>query len=80
MLVIGRRVGQPVEPRIPDSRRSILTQVRHPGTADTIIHDFETMLWVADVASGLPALSSLRLSDTLNQFAAPLKEQVGPRH
>ena len=53
-------------------------QVRHPGTADTILHDFETMLWVANVVNGLPALNSLRLKETLNQFAAPLKEQVRP--
>lgn len=50
--------------------------MRHPGTADTILHDFETMLWIAHVASFLPALQSLRLEDTLKQFAAPLKEQV----
>ena len=53
-------------------------QVRHPDTADTILHDFETMLWVANVVNGLPALNSLRLKETLNQFAAPLKEQVRP--
>ena len=34
------------------------------------------MLWIAHVASFLPALQSLRLEDTLKQFAAPLKEQV----
>ena len=60
----------------PPSRASP-TQVRHPGTADTILHDFETMLWVASVASRMPALDSLRLEETLNQFASPLKEQVG---
>ncbi len=50
--------------------------MRHPGTADTIIHDFETMLWLAHVLSSLKAVRGLRLEETLNQFAAPLKEQV----
>lgn len=34
------------------------------------------MLWVANMVNGLPALNSLRLKETLNQFAAPLKEQI----
>ncbi|GAX81695.1 hypothetical protein CEUSTIGMA_g9123.t1 [Chlamydomonas eustigma] len=54
----------------------VAVKVRHPGTADTIIHDFETMLWVASIVSNAPALSKLRLEDTLNQFASPLKEQI----
>jgi len=54
----------------------VAVKVRHPGTADAILRDFETMLWVAHVFSQLPALKYLRLEDTLKQFAAPLKEQV----
>jgi aarF domain-containing kinase len=52
-------------------------QVRHPGVSDAIERDFLTMVWVAHVASQLfPSIRSLRLEETLKQFAAPLHEQV----
>jgi len=54
----------------------VAVKVRHPGTADAILADFEAMLWVASALAGLPAAKGLRLEDTLRQFAAPLKEQV----
>lgn len=54
-----------------------LVQVRHPGVSDAIERDFQTMVWVAHVASQLfPSIRSLRLEETLKQFAAPLHEQV----
>lgn len=56
---------------------SCLSQVRHPGVSDAIERDFQTMVWVAHVATQLlPSVRSLRLEDTLKQFAAPLHEQV----
>lgn len=56
-------------------------KVRHPGVSQAIERDFETMVWLAHVAGQLiPATRSLRLDDTLKQFAAPLHEQVGQRH
>lgn len=58
----------------------VAIKVRHPGVATTILRDFETMLWVASWTRGVKALESLRLEDTLKQFAAPLKEQVGSWH
>jgi hypothetical protein len=46
--------------------------------SDAIERDFQTMVWVTHVASQLfPSIRSLRLEDTLKQFAAPLHEQVG---
>lgn len=55
--------------------------MRHPGVSDAIERDFQTMVWVAHVATQLlPSIRSLRLEDTLKQFAAPLHEQVGRRH
>jgi predicted unusual protein kinase regulating ubiquinone biosynthesis (AarF/ABC1/UbiB family) len=45
--------------------------------SDAIERDFQTMVWLAHVAGQLlPAARSLRLDDTLKQFAAPLHEQV----
>jgi hypothetical protein len=36
------------------------------------------MMSLARLASMVESLSHLRLEETLSQFAAPLKEQVGP--
>jgi predicted unusual protein kinase regulating ubiquinone biosynthesis (AarF/ABC1/UbiB family) len=45
--------------------------------SDAIERDFQTMVWVTHIASQLfPSIRSLRLEDTLKQFAAPLHEQV----
>lgn len=51
-------------------------KVRHPGVGHAVVRDFGTMMYVAKIASKLPALRNLRLEDTLKQFAAPLTEQV----
>lgn len=51
-------------------------KVRHPGVGHAVVRDFGTMMYVARIASKLPALRNLRLEDTLKQFAAPLTEQV----
>lgn len=45
--------------------------------SEAIERDFQTMVWLAHVATNcVPSLRSLRLDDTLKQFAAPLHEQV----
>lgn len=45
--------------------------------SDAIERDFQTMVWVTHITSQLfPSIRSLRLEDTLKQFAAPLHEQV----
>eukprot|EP00798_Chlamydomonas_sp_ICE-L_P002143 gene2143-18192_t len=54
----------------------VAVKVRHPGVAETISSDFEAMLWVAHLFSGVQSIAHLRLEDTLKQFAAPLKEQA----
>ena len=54
----------------------VAVKVRHPGTAEALLQDFETMLFIASVAEKTPILKHLRLADTLKQFAAPLKEQI----
>ena len=51
-------------------------KVRHPGVGEVIARDFDLMLLVARAASWLPGMGRLRLEDTLQQFAAPLCEQV----
>lgn len=37
----------------------------------------QVMMFVARLASGLESLQGFRFEDTLKQFAAPLREQVG---
>lgn len=56
---------------------TVAVKVRHPGVGAAILRDFATMMAVAHVASMLPSLAHLRLEQTLSQFAAPLREQVG---
>ncbi|MEW5312540.1 MAG: hypothetical protein WDW38_004169 [Sanguina aurantia] len=55
---------------------TVAVKVRHPGVGNAVVRDFGTMMYVARLASKLPALRNLRLEDTLKQFAAPLTEQV----
>eukprot|EP00879_Flechtneria_rotunda_P008359 GHRR01008756.1.p1 GENE.GHRR01008756.1~~GHRR01008756.1.p1 ORF type:complete len:681 (+),score=254.61 GHRR01008756.1:243-2285(+) len=56
---------------------TVAIKVRHPGVSEAIERDFATMVWLAHVAVQLaPAARSLRLDETLKQFAAPLHEQV----
>ena len=52
-------------------------KVRHPGVGAAIQRDFALMMRVARLAGLLPLTAHLRLEDTLAQFAAPLREQVG---
>ena len=51
-------------------------KVRHPGVTETIERDFALMMAVAHMADWIPSLRSFRLSESLEQFAAPLREQV----
>ena len=53
-------------------------KVRHPGVSQAIQRDFALMMRMARIASLVPFIRELRLEDTLAQFAAPLREQVGP--
>mgnify|MGYP001810898022 CR=1 FL=1 len=50
--------------------------MRHPGVSEAIERDFALMMAAARLFAHLPALSSLRLEESLTQFAAPLREQV----
>ena len=56
----------------------VAVKVRHPGVSNTILRDFAIMLGIARLANFVPGLQGLQLEQTLRQFAAPLKEQVGP--
>ena len=55
----------------------VAVKVRHPGVSQAIQRDFALMLRMARIASLVPFIRELRLEDTLAQFAAPLREQVG---
>ena len=54
----------------------VAVKVRHPKVGATIARDFALMLRAARLAAWLPSLAALRLEDSLEQFAAPLREQV----
>ncbi|PSC67852.1 ADP,ATP carrier [Micractinium conductrix] len=54
----------------------VAVKVRHPGVSEAIERDFALMMAAARLFAHLPALSSLRLEESLTQFAAPLREQV----
>lgn len=54
----------------------VAVKVRHPGVSEAIERDFALMMAAARVAAHLPALNTLRLEESLAQFAAPLREQV----
>jgi predicted unusual protein kinase regulating ubiquinone biosynthesis (AarF/ABC1/UbiB family) len=56
----------------------VAVKVRHPGVSEAMERDFGLMMAAAQAAAALPALRDLRLQDSLKQFAAPLREQVGP--
>ena len=55
----------------------VAVKVRHPGVSEAIERDFGLMMAAARAAEHLPALRALRLEESLKQFAAPLREQVG---
>jgi aarF domain-containing kinase len=59
-----------------DAGTVVAVKVRHPGVSEVIERDFGLMMIVAKVLGVLPALNSLRLEESLEQFAAPLREQV----
>lgn len=54
----------------------VAVKVRHPGVGQVIERDFALMMAAARLAGSLPALRTLRLEESLKQFAAPLREQV----
>lgn len=54
----------------------VAVKVRHPGVGEVIARDFGLMMRAARIAAWLPSLASLRLQDSLEQFSAPLREQV----
>jgi len=54
----------------------VAVKVRHPGVSESIERDFALMMATARVAELIPALKTLRLEESLKQFAAPLREQV----
>lgn len=54
----------------------VAVKVRHPGVENAIIRDFALMIGIAQLAELVPALRRLRLQESLQQFAAPLREQV----
>ena len=51
-------------------------KVRHPGVGFQIERDFQLMMRLAQITSLLPRLKDLRLEASLEQFSAPLREQV----
>lgn len=59
-----------------DAGTMVAVKVRHPGVSEVIERDFGLMMAVAKVLGVLPALNSFRLEESLEQFAAPLREQV----
>ncbi len=56
----------------------VAVKVRHPGVGQAIQRDFALMLRMARLLEYFPAAKTLRLEDSLKQFAAPLREQVRP--
>lgn len=59
-----------------DEGTLVAVKVRHPGVSESIERDFGLMMVAARVADFVPTLSGLRLAESLEQFAAPLREQV----
>ena len=60
-----------------DAGSMVAVKVRHPGVSEAIERDFALMAGAAALLGALPGLRQLRLEETLKQFAAPLREQVG---
>jgi predicted unusual protein kinase regulating ubiquinone biosynthesis (AarF/ABC1/UbiB family) len=55
----------------------VAVKVRHPGVGEAIARDFAAMAAVARwVSAWVPGAAALRLEETLEQFSAPLREQV----
>lgn len=54
----------------------VAVKVRHPGVDTLMQRDFALMLRAAQLSKYLPVLSELRLDESVQQFGAPLKEQL----
>eukprot|EP00963_Diacronema_lutheri_P008351 scaffold741_cov336-Pavlova_lutheri.AAC.62 len=54
----------------------VAVKVRHPGVEKKIRTDFEVMQTLAFISSKIPGLASMRLEESIRQFAMPLFEQV----
>ena len=58
--------------------RVVVIKVKHPRVGQSIQRDFAIMMWAASQLEWFPALAKLRLRESLQQFAAPLREQARP--
>lgn len=54
----------------------VAVKVKHPGVSKSIQRDFSIMMWFAQQVEWFPAFKRLHISESLAQFAAPLREQV----
>jgi aarF domain-containing kinase len=54
----------------------VAIKVKHPGVSRSIQRDFSIMMWLASQVEWIPAFKKLHISESLSQFAAPLREQV----
>lgn len=54
----------------------VAIKVKHPGVSKSIQRDFSIMMWIAQQVEWIPTFKKLHLSESLAQFAAPLREQV----
>lgn len=73
-------ISSPLQVHVPVARhdisRRLHLQVRHPGVDTLMQRDFALMLRAAQLSKYLPVLSELRLDESVQQFGAPLKEQL----
>lgn len=54
----------------------VAVKVRHPGVTTVMSRDFVLMERAARACNHVPALSQLRLDESIRQFGGPLKEQL----
>jgi aarF domain-containing kinase len=54
----------------------VAIKVKHPGVSKSIQRDFSIMMWIVQQVEWIPTFKKLHLSESLAQFAAPLREQV----
>jgi aarF domain-containing kinase len=57
----------------------VALKVKHPRVSQSIQRDFGIMMWAASQLEWVPALRKMQLRESLQQFAAPLREQVWVR-
>jgi len=55
----------------------VAVKVRHPGVTTLMQRDVTLMHRAAALSARLPGLAALRLDESVRQFGAPLREQVG---